>query len=395
MTPEQIDKEKAVKVEKTKTIQPNKADLEETTESIPELGKTKPVDKTPPKESDREYGKKVGDYRAIVKEAAKNGTNLDDVGAMPLADSDRSNIDKAIETIVPKELVGEFYGIANSHTAPKNEERNKLDQEALMKSKKMERKARWIDALSAFGSGLQGKDTKPDDFISTKLQRQRDEQFQSFKDTTERNQKTKYLWETQHRNELIDWAEKRRKETRDDAELSAKYQQIADQFKQNADYKNEQLKIARDRNNIARNKKAGSGGKDEKTVKIQTAQKTYELKPEEAAFYKGEILKNAATLRAKYPGWFTEGQKTDELTGNPTGEKTYKLNPEVKDVDMIRAYLENKEPGHLNEEAYEQNKAYYFDKYRKEKGLSTAPASNTAKPQAQKPKSQYSTGGLY
>ncbi|MGK3947134.1 hypothetical protein ABK046_53280, partial [Streptomyces caeruleatus] len=66
---------------------------------------------------------------------------------MPLADSDRSNIDKAIETIVPKELVGEFYGIANSHTAPKNEERNKLDQEALMKSKKMERKARWIDAL--------------------------------------------------------------------------------------------------------------------------------------------------------------------------------------------------------------------------------------------------------
>jgi len=387
MTPGQIDKEKADKINQTQTIQSDKADIEESLVQG-ELGKSKPIDATPPKESDSQYAKKVGDFKKVQAAFKEKGIDPDNVDKMPLMESDKDKITEAVKGMYGKELANGIQNLSNSITAPKNIERGKLDQKALMESEKRQRRARFADALSAFGDGLQGKTINTEDFLSTKIQRQRDKQFQDFKDVTEQNQKTKYLWENQTRKELVDWADEQAKNERLDSNTRAKFKQVADKYAADADYKNEQLKIAKERNRIAA-AKGGKVAKEDRPVIIQTAQKTYELKPEEAAFYKGEILKNAATLRAKYPGWFTENQseeKFDSKGNTIPGVKSYKLNPEVNDVDMIRAYLENKEPGHLNEEAYEQNKASYFDKYRKEKGLSTAPASNTAKPQPQKPK---------
>lgn len=377
MTPEQIEKEKADKIGKASTIQPNKADIEKPEASSTKLSKSKPVDVTPPKESARQYAKKVGDYNRVVELAKEKGVDLDNIGEMPLMDSDKGKITDAVKSAYGRELATGIQGISDSITAPKNEERNKIDVKALMALEKKKRRGAWSDALYAFGEGLQGKTANQDNFVSTKIQRKQDEQFQKYKDVTERNQKTKYLWENQSRKEMIDWADQESKNMKQSEEYRQKMRMLSDKYAQDQTNKDRSYKIQEDRNNISRDKK----GKDEKTVKIQTAQKTYELKPEQAAFYKGEILKNAETLRSKYPGWFTETQKTDPLTGNSIGGVAYKLNPEVSDADMIRAYLESKEPGKLNEEAYEQNKAANFDKYRKQKGLSTAPASQDAKTQ--------------
>jgi len=379
--------EKKNQIKEIPAIQPDKADLEETLVQQ-DLKTSKPIDKTPPKESDAQYGKKVGDYKKIVEAAGSKGVDLNNMNQMPLMDSDKDKITEAVKGMYPKEFAQGIQNLSNSITAPKNEERNKIDQKALMDLEKKKRRAKFADALYAFGEGLQGRTADQNNFVSTKIQRKQDEQFQNFKDVTERNQKTKYLWETQSRKELVDWAEEQAKSAKNDEQTRLKFQQLADQYKQNMDFKNKDFAEKSRHNKAMENKKSGSGklAKEDRPVIIKTAQKTYELKPEEAAFYKGEILKNADTLRNKYPGWFTEGQKNDPLTGQPTGEKTFRLNPEVKDVDMIRAYLEEKEPGHLNEDAYEQNKASYFDKYRKEKGLSTAPVSQETKPQAQKPK---------
>lgn len=380
MTPEE-EKLSEIKVKESKIPTEDKKPELVTSESV----KTD----TPPKESSRQYAKKVGDYKRVVEMAKEKGVDLDNIGEMPLMDSDKGKITEAVKKAYGRELATGIQGISDAITAPQNEARNKIDIKAQMDLEKKKRRSAWADALYAFGEGLQGKTANPENFITTKIQRKQDQQFQDFKDVTERNKKTKFMWEDKSRKEMIDWAEQESKNMQQSEEYRQKMQMLADKYAQDqANFIQEQknkdrgYRIQEDRNNISRNKK----GKDEKTVKIQTAQKTYELKPEEAAFYKGEILKKADTLRKKYPGWFTESQssKTDQLTGETVkGPITYKLNPEVSDADMIRAYLENKEQPGLNEDAYEQNKASNFDRYRKQKGLSTAPASQDIKPQKQ------------
>lgn len=394
MTPEEIKKEQeASKIEKVqpKDAQVDKlqvnASLEESNKSIV----------TPPKESKRQYSKKVGDYKKIAEEASLQGIDLDNADQIPLTDEDRNKIDQIIVKSVPKELVGEFNAIANSHTAPKSEERAKLDAKALMASARKQRRAKFGDALYAFGEGLQGKTANPEAMATTRLQRQRDEQFKDFKEVTERNQKTKFLWETQHRNELIDWAEKKARDMKIDEQTRMKYQQMADKFKQEMAFKEKQLgqqkEIADARNKVAREKIWADQQKDKnkKKVTVQTAKSTYELNPEEAEYYKGEVLKNSEVYRGKYPGLFEKVQETDEWTGKPIeGKFTYKLNPRIKDVDLIRVYLEeNKEGG--GQKITPENQSGYFDKYRKEKGLPTSdvPVSQTIKQGAtQRPQSQ-------
>lgn len=369
MTLKEIDKEKADKINQAPIIQPNKADVEEPSQPIAELEKSKPIDNTPPKESHRQYGNKVKDYKNVISEAKKYNIDLDQKEGMPLLDSDRERIIQNVGKLVPKELATEFVNRANSIAAPTLEKRANLDQEKLIKEQKQLRKAAWADALAHFGAGMSGQSINPEDLASTALIRKRDKEFQDYKDVTERNQKAKDLWNAKTTNELIDWLDKKKSDASLSEKERQKFQQLLDFHKDEMDFKNRDLSVREKHNKAMENKKSGSGklAKEDKPVIIQTAQKTYTLKPEEAAFYKGEILKNAYTLRAKYPGWFTEGQKNDPLTGQPTGEKTFKLNPEVKDVDMIRAYLEEKE-------------------------LSTAPVSqetkpgHTQKPQPSKPK---------
>lgn len=417
MTPEQIKKEQNPSEEnKAKVIpvrQSNEADLEETLVQQ-DLKTSKPIDKTPPKESSRQYGKKVGDLRKVYEIAKEKGVDIDNIGTMPLMDADKGKITEAVQGAYGRELAGGIKSISDSITAPVNEERNKLDLKKLMENQKRIRRARLADALQAFGEGLQGRTIDPEQFASTRLVRQRDKEFQDYKDVTERNQKTKYLYETQTRKELVDWADEQAKNERLDANTRAKFKQVADKYAADADYKNEQLKIARERNRIAATKK----GKEDKPVIIKTAKKTYELKPEDADFYRSEILKNAEILEEKYPGWFTvtQSSKEDRLTRKPIlGPKTYKLNPDVKDTDIIREFLveeENRkqheangysqfeksknnllkiyeERGDLNEQPKQASKSDPLELFSVKDAPRTQPQKQTTQ------KSQYSTGGLY
>lgn len=381
MTAEEKKKQdEANQVKEIPSIQSNKADIEEKSITPTVLNKIPPVDKTPPAESSRQYAGKVKDYSNVVDEAAQRGIDLDKLSEMPLMDSDKNQITDAVRRMYPRELAQGISSIAEAYAAPQNEARNAIDTKRMMNLEKRKRRARVADAFYAFGEGLQGKTANSDNFASTRIQRKQDEQFQNYKDITERNQKTKYLWENQYRKDLMAWAEEKANDMNVSERERAKFQQLADQFKQNMDFKNKQLKQQSDLGyaKIAADKEKD---KDEKAVTVQTAKNTYQLKPEEAEFYKGEVLKDSEKYRSKYPGLFEKVQETDEWTGKPIeGKFTYKLNPRIKDVDLIRVWLEeNKEGG--NEKITPENQNSYFDKYRKEKGLPTSeiPASETTK----------------
>ena len=433
LTPEQIDKEKAEKVEKAPVIQPNKADIEEPEINTTELGKAN-KDKlkliTPPKESARQYAKKVGDYNRVVEIAKEKGVDLDNIGAMPLIDSDKGKITDAVKRSYGRELATGIQGISDAITAPQNEERNKLDVKKLMNEQKRIRRAKFSDSLYAFGEGLQGKGVDPEKFTTTRLVRQRDEQFQKFKDVTERNKKTKYIWENQTKKELVDWAEKESRNMEQNQEYRDKMKMIAeqnvqDQAKYAQDQKNKDrgYRIQEDRNNIARNKKSGTAVKAEKTVNVQTAKNTYELMPEEADRYREEVISNPE----KYPKLFHKVQKFEKVSGFDIpidGEFTYKMKDRYEDVDLIRAYLEVNKDGFPQ---FDESKARLLKIYKDRGDLNEQPQTTT-KPQSQPKqtaksdplglfsteaaprtqsqpkqsapkqstqKSQYSTGGLY
>ena len=86
-----------------------------------------------------------------------------------------------------------------------------LDSKQLMNDAKLQRKLKWAEALSAFGSGLQGRSYDYQNSRSAQIQRKRDEQFQEYKDITSNNQKVKQVWDAKNRDELIDFLETQKK----------------------------------------------------------------------------------------------------------------------------------------------------------------------------------------
>lgn len=116
-----------------------------------------------------------------------------------------------------------------------------------------------------------------------------------------------------------------------------------EKFEAGKAYKTESLNIQRTR----ANKPTSSELKENKPIKIKTSKQVYELQPEDASFYKGEVLKNIEKYRDKYKSWFVETPEyvisEDGVTKVPTGKSTLRLDPRIKDTELIRAYLEEQE----------------------------------------------------
>lgn len=383
MTPQEIDKEKAIPIQETKSIQPKQAVIEK---SPAELGTPQKLDTAPPDESDRQYANKVNDYKAVVSSARAKGIDLNNQEGVPLLDSDKERIIQNASKLAPKELVTDVVNRINTYAQPEFKKVPELDQKRLMEQERKARKARWGDALYAFGEGLQGKTANPELYASNRIQRKQDQEFQNYQAVTEQNRIARNAWNTQTTNETIKWLDEQANNERLDKITRDKMNAAAEELRKNLEFKDKSLKQAKE---IADNKDktaitvAGireNQDKKNRPVIIQTAKNTYQLKPEEAAFYKGEVMKNSEEYRAKYPGWFEKVQKTNDFGEPIEGEFTYKLNPRIKDQELIRAYLEENQEGG-NQKITPQNQAAYLDKYRKAKGQPTSdiPVSETVK----------------
>lgn len=340
-TEAQIDAEKkqSETIKDAPTLQPSDATIEKPSTPPVELSKVKPIDQTPPKENDRQYGKKVQDLSNVMALAKSKGVDLNNVGDVPVDDSFKSKITEAVRQSYPKEVASGVASRIDAYAAPKPEATPKIDLKAQMDLEKRKRKVRWADALSAFGEGLQGKTVDTNNFEQNKIQRKQNADFQNFKDVTERNQRAKEAYENKTRSELFDWADQQSKNMQLNERERLKFQQLADQFKEKGNQFNKKLAEDKRYHDIQAAKK----DKENQQVKIKTAQQTYDLKPEEAQFYKGEALKNQDLIRSKYPTWFKEVPKLDKFGKQIPEAVSYELDPRVKDTDLIRAYLEDTE----------------------------------------------------
>lgn len=382
MTPKEIKEEQEASKNNSMvsapTIQPDKADIK-TTDVKAELGKSKPVDTTKPSESDRQYQKKVGDYKNVVSMMKEKG--IDPNNPIEATDANKTNLIDAVKGAYSKDVASKLDSISKAYSPPPSAPVPSIDQKALMELEKKKRRAKFGDALYAFGEGLQGKTANPENFASTRIQREQDKQFQDYKTATEKNRNAKYLYDNQTRKEWIDWADKMQANKAIDQNTKLKLKELADQYRQDMEFKSKTATETVRHNKAMENRPTGSGraasAKQPKVIKIQTSKKVHELSPEEADLYRSEVIKNPE----KYPSVFNKVQKKDQMGMPIEGEYEYKKRGEIKDLDYTRAYLESKEQNPENENSqarqdFTQNlgKTSIFDKYVKKESTQTNPA---------------------
>lgn len=373
MTPEEVKKEQ--EASNIKPIQP----IQQVNTEPAQLGKSQPIINTPPAESDKEYSGKVKDYKTIVSEAKSKGIDLDNQEGMPLLDSDKERIIQNVSKLAPKELITNAVNRINTYAQPELKKVPELDQKRLMDQERKIRRARWADALYAFGEGLQGRVANPETFATTRLQRQKDQEFKNYLDVTEKNRIAKNLWNDKTTADIRKWFDEQSRNMELDALTRQKMKAAAEQFELTYNLDKDKAKETKRHNIAMENKPSGKLDKELRPVIVQTAKNTYELKPEEAAFYKGEVLKNPEKYAEGFPGLFIKNQKRNKYGRIINGEYSYDVDPRIKDNDLIRAYLEKNKEG--DNPITRENQVSYFDKYRKQKGLPTSetPVSETIK----------------
>ena len=128
-------------------------------------------------------------------------------------------------------------------------------------------------------------------------------------------------------------------------------------------------RIARARE-IQANKTGSGTDKSDKLIKVETSKQVHELTPEKYNRIKREVLTNIDKYKEKYSNWFVEKPEMiiDEKSGEPvpTGKVTIELRPQIKEDELVGAYLEEQDNPTPNPKP---GTPEYFDKIRGEKGL--------------------------
>lgn len=175
---------------------------------------------------------KAGDI--VSKESGRYGIDLADLQRTPVGDASKARITEGISQATNAEKWDGTNKIAGFQKAAPDlvlEDRPDLNKKALKDSVRKQRRSAWVDALTAFGQGVTTGRVNPESLRSTKFKRERDTEFQNYRDITERNKKTKNLWEHQNRTDLLDFVNKQIADKKNDAETILKYQRIADDLK--------------------------------------------------------------------------------------------------------------------------------------------------------------------
>ena len=100
-------------------------------------------------------------------------------------------------------------------------------------------------------------------------------------------------------------------------------------------------KRAQERNKISA-AKTGAKGKALKEHIVNTAKQSYKMKDEEYSYLRGAALQNTPEIQKRYPSWFIKVPELNE-GGEPTGQYITKLDPRVKDDELVRVQKEMEE----------------------------------------------------
>nr|WP_319265282.1 hypothetical protein [uncultured Draconibacterium sp.] len=213
-----------------KELEKKKAEVKSSNKKKEEL-RAIPAKEVPPAKSKKQLREERRDQRAsdiINSEAGEYGIDLNTKA--PLTSTAKETITSNVKKLAGKEFASDIDNFASAYSNPNFEDLPEIDQQRLKESARKQRIATWSDKLKMFGESLAGRRVDPNSLATNQLRQERDEQYQNYKTAVERNRKVKEAWETNYRNDLMDWIQEKIDDTTLSASEREKYKVMAEQI---------------------------------------------------------------------------------------------------------------------------------------------------------------------
>ena len=178
----------------------------------------------------------------IKNESNKAGIDFKNQINTPLSLQAKKRITDGVKRSTSQDFANDIESFSSTYSPPQLENLPQLEEQALKESVRKQRKARWADALYAFGQGLTGQTANPAAMRSKQLEAERKQQYYEYKDISERNKKVQQVWENQYRNDLMNWLDDKINDKNTADAEKEKYQKMADEIQ----LRNDELQLKRD-----------------------------------------------------------------------------------------------------------------------------------------------------
>ena len=183
------------------------------------------IDKRLERQEDRNVKKTVKkqmkgfkEGQGVRTEAKEQGVDLDALPPYPLTSEAKQRITEGITTGARDALKEKVAGFAKAYADPSLTRRPALDEDALKRSRRSEKREKIFDVLRGIGAAFQGKDVQSS-LLAPKLAKERQGQYQQYKDVVEANKAKQEQWEHMYRKDLINFLEAERSKLTGDSEL--------------------------------------------------------------------------------------------------------------------------------------------------------------------------------
>jgi len=118
------------------------------------------------RKDNRQEKKDAKDIGIVQNTATKHGIDLTNPPAYPLTDTYKETLKNDLSNLVKQEDRDKLSSFVGSIPNPNFVEQPTIDLEEEKRKARIQRKAKWADALYAFGEGVQGKVANPDNFVN-------------------------------------------------------------------------------------------------------------------------------------------------------------------------------------------------------------------------------------
>jgi hypothetical protein len=170
------------------------------------------------------------DTNIVANTANKIGVDLNKPYAYPLTDTDKTAMADKISALVPQENRESLAKYAASIPNPNYVTPPTLNADKEKRTARLQRAAKWADALAIFGAGIGGRTINPDTLAAPSIQKARDEEFQNYKNISEANKQTANNWENNYHKQMMDWVDDQLKSNQLKESERQKYQELRDQL---------------------------------------------------------------------------------------------------------------------------------------------------------------------
>ena len=282
----------------------------------------------------RESVRDARDTNMVVSDANDRGIDLNKPYSFPVTDSYRKKLVDELGNHVSETIRPKLSTFVSSIPNPNYVEPPKINVDEEKRKARIQRAARWADALYAFGEGMQHRTADPNNFAFNRIQAKRDTNFNNFKAISEANKKTASDWEFNSRKETLDWIEKQLASETLSASEAKKYKLLYDQLAQQQKQHEDEMKLGNKRLDLEKERIDPTVARG--TFGINGRQYDYDLKASDIPDLSSKAKADTEFLN-EHPEFFIEYRVGDQVTENgkqPVTER--KLN--INDVDLALAY---------------------------------------------------------